>query len=341
MKKYRFKTPDILKGVAVILMIQVHIMELLAAPHIYSSLTGKISLFLGGPPAAPVFMAVMGFFIARSQSTIHQQVMRGLKLIGLGLLLNLGLNTHVLIRIFSGDMPLNPWSFIFGVDILFVAGLSIVLIALLKPLFKGRIIAWLAITLLVAAANPWLPVYDGQAGWLKYLQAYFWGYYSWSYFPVFPWMGYVLLGYTFYLLDKKYRLSKLSERIRIFTGILLFVILALTIKFGVRISGILEIYYHHDFKYFAWTAGFLLFWIIIWDFFVKFFSGGKRLNYLRWVGKNVTAFYVIQWLLIGNTATAIYKTQEMWTLPLWFAGMLALSSLLTVAFEKLRQNQSA
>ena len=317
-------------------MIQVHIVELFADPLIYTSWFGKLSLFLGGPPAAPVFMAVMGFFVARYQKTMYQHIIRGLKLIGLGFLLNLGLNMHVLIRILSGDMQLNPWNFIFGVDILFVAGLGIIIMTLLRPILKEGVIAWLALALLVAAANPWLPVYSGQAGWLKYLQAYFWGYYSWSYFPVFPWMGYVLLGFSFSLLDNKLRLTEFSGNNRLYAMIVLIIFLAFTFAWGSRISGILEIYYHHNLLYFLWASGFLLFWIMLWDFLVKKIDSGL-FNYLRWVGKNVTAFYVIQWLLIGNTATAIFKTQALWSLPLWFAGVLALSSVITQAFVRIRQ----
>lgn len=319
------------------LMIQVHIMELFADPLIYSSWIGKVSLFLGGPPAAPVFMAVMGFFVARSQKLTFQHILRGLKLIGLGFLLNLGLNMHVLIRILSGDMQLNPWNFIFGVDILFVAGLGIIMIALLKPFLKERVIAWLALALLVAAANPWLPVYSGQAGWLKYLQAYFWGYYSWSYFPVFPWMGYVLLGFSFSLLNNKYRLTEFSGNTRLYAMVVLFIVLAFTFTYGLRISGILEIYYHHNLMYFIWASAFLLFWIMLWDFLVQKFDSAF-FSYLKWLGKNVTASYVFQWLLIGNIATAIYKTQALWTLPLWFAGVLAFSSVMTLTYIKIQSN---
>jgi len=55
-------TADIAKGIAVVLMIQVHLTELFAIPEWYEGVAGKLSLFLGGPPAAPVFMFLMGFF---------------------------------------------------------------------------------------------------------------------------------------------------------------------------------------------------------------------------------------------------------------------------------------
>jgi len=56
----RNQTADLLKGFAVIFMIQVHVIEQFATQTLYDSLWGKISLFLGGPFCAPVFLAVMG-----------------------------------------------------------------------------------------------------------------------------------------------------------------------------------------------------------------------------------------------------------------------------------------
>ena len=59
----RTQTADVLKGIAVLLMIQVHIIELFATDEIYNSNIGKILLFFGGPPVAPIFMILFGYFI--------------------------------------------------------------------------------------------------------------------------------------------------------------------------------------------------------------------------------------------------------------------------------------
>lgn len=56
---------DLLKGTAVVLMIQVHIVELFAQPSVLENWIGRASLFLGGPPVAPVLIAVMGYFAGR------------------------------------------------------------------------------------------------------------------------------------------------------------------------------------------------------------------------------------------------------------------------------------
>jgi uncharacterized membrane protein len=67
-------TADLLKGFAVLFMIQVHIMEQFATPDTCNSIIGKISMFLGGPFCAPVFMAVMGYFLAfSSKNTDNKQ----------------------------------------------------------------------------------------------------------------------------------------------------------------------------------------------------------------------------------------------------------------------------
>ncbi|MDV7391850.1 heparan-alpha-glucosaminide N-acetyltransferase domain-containing protein, partial [Arthrospira platensis SPKY1] len=101
-KGSRLTLPDVLKGLAVLLMIQVHLTELFAVPFWLNSKAGQWSLFLGGAPAAPLFMAVMGYFLAKKQPTIMQAMKRGLRLISWGLMLNVGLNMHLLIKIAAG-----------------------------------------------------------------------------------------------------------------------------------------------------------------------------------------------------------------------------------------------
>ena len=58
----RNQTADLLKGLAVIFMIQVHIMELFAKQEIYDGIAGKISLFFGGPPMCACIHGCDGLF---------------------------------------------------------------------------------------------------------------------------------------------------------------------------------------------------------------------------------------------------------------------------------------
>ena len=134
-------TADLLKGWAVVFMIQVHIVELFALQEIYESTLGSLLLFIGGPPAAPVFMAVMGYYIAKGNKSTLANIVRGAKLIGLGFILNVALNAHLLIKIYSGTIVINPGPYLFGADILILAGLSIIILTLLIKVFPKNPLA--------------------------------------------------------------------------------------------------------------------------------------------------------------------------------------------------------
>ena len=77
----RFQLPDLLKGFAVFLIVPVHILETFIVPAGQESFLGKLILFLGGPFAVPVFMMVMGYFVARSKRSYTSSIFRGMKIL--------------------------------------------------------------------------------------------------------------------------------------------------------------------------------------------------------------------------------------------------------------------
>ena len=329
-KSSRFALPDLLKGIAVLLMVQVHITELFATPEFYTSLPGRISLFLGGVPAAPLFMAVMGFFISRSNDSLKKQLFRGIKLVFAGLLLNIGLNFHLLFLVFTDQSVVDPLPYIFGVDILFLAGISIILMSFLKKLLKENIVIWAVIALLVAATGKYLhPVSLGNPDWLKYLLSYFYGTSWWSYFPLFPWFFYVLSGFVFEKIFRKLPVELFSVRNRIYFMIVTLVIIIPGFLYAFRITSNLELYYHHGLIFALWALAFLLF-ILLGFSFIKY----QSMIFMQWVGQNVTAFYIVQWLIIGNLATAIYKTQQPLALVAWYFVVVMVTTLLVWIWEK-------
>ena len=139
-----------------VLMIQVHLMELFAQPAVLDSWAGRISLFLGGPPVAPVFLLVMGYYLAASQAEQRPPVVARIKLIGLGGLLNLGLNAHLLVKIGQGTIALDPRPYILGVDILFLAGASTMMLAVLRPVLRRPAVLAAVLAGLVALISPWV-----------------------------------------------------------------------------------------------------------------------------------------------------------------------------------------
>ncbi|MDP3443661.1 MAG: heparan-alpha-glucosaminide N-acetyltransferase domain-containing protein, partial [Ignavibacteria bacterium] len=284
-----------------------------------------------------VFMAVMGYFVAKGNKSLRTNILQGLKLILWGLLLNIGMNTHLFVKIILGQIQLSPWPYIFGVDILFLAGLSIILIAVVQKLFQKKWGLWVLLMVLIGFANEYIPVYDGDYKWFAYIQAYFNGYYYWSYFPLFPWAAYPIAGYAFYLIEKKYQLKQWAEKWLIVIGVLLLIGILLTFEFGFSNTIFLQAYYHHDGWVMIWELAFVLFWVLLVKLLLGEHSGGNVIKYLRWIGKNVTAFYVFQWLLVGNFATSFYKTQYPLQLIFWLIFVLALSTLLVFLWTKIKR----
>jgi uncharacterized membrane protein len=329
----RIALPDILKGIAVIRMILVHLFEVFATPEIFQDKTWHLLVFLAGPPGAALFMVIMGYFIARSSADLRTSISRGIKLILWGFLLNIGMNFHLLLKIASGAVSLNPWPYVFGVDILFLAGFSMILIGVLKALFRNQVYPFVVLALLIAAIGSFLTSYDGDLTFLKYVLSFFIGGQHWSYFPVLPWAAYPLAGYIFYQLNDKFQFSGFSIKGMQYVASSIFIVLVLSFSWGFQAASSPELYYNHSLLFFMWILLLILFWIIIIHMITKNYTNSPAVRYLRWVGRFVTNFYVFQWLLIGNIGTAVYKTQDGMAILVWFVVITVSTSGLVYLYR--------
>jgi len=328
--------PDFAKGIAVLCMIQVHIIELLARPDILNSVCGKTSLFFGGPPAAPVFMVVMGYYAISSRKTLFPQILRGMGLLVLGLALNIALNLNALFHIFFHNLDKNPLPFIFGADILFLAGFSIIIISLIKPLFKKNYLFYFIFALIVAL----IPLFTkgfSLTGCYSYPAAYIFSEAPWSYFPLIPWLAYPLMGSGSYFLFQQQWFIGLSKKIKILMLLLCLIILLSTSVWAFSSITSLPLYYHHNILLFLWICLFLMIWFFIMEKTILCVRRNWVIQYIIYTGKNVTAFYVIQWILIGNTATASYKNKNALSVSIFMISTLIITSLLVYGFNKYKQ----
>ncbi len=332
----RNQTADLFKGVAVILMIQVHLVEQFATLEIFHSSIGRLSLFLGGPPAAPVFLAVMGHFAARSRKPLLLQLRRGALLMLAGIALNLGLNANLLYSIHQRRFELDPLAFIFGADILPLAGLSLIVISLLRTMLKERAPAYLFAALLVAAIPPYLPNPDTDTNAaLVYIMPFFGGNAWWSYFPLFPWLAYPLLGFAFAVANTNRNMYHLlGGRAKAVLIPLVSLLLVATSPYAVPAITELHIYYHHGILLFLWMTAFLGVWLIAASRIEYTFGSHAPLRYLMWLGRNVTSAYVFQWLLIGNFATELYRTQSFAQVIGWFVAVTMTTTLLIMIYQR-------
>lgn len=337
----RSYTADLIKGIAVILMIQVHIMELFATPEIFESQFGKVLLFLGGPLCAPIFMVVFGYYIASSQKPLKQLLFRGVQIFLAGMLLNLALNANLFWHVYMGKIELDSMPYIFGVDILQLAGISLIITSFLRAILNKSVIITMGLSflsayiglLLIEVTNPEMSEPN------KYIISYFAGITHWSYFPLFPWFAYPLLGYAFFQFNNQFDVQKmLKPSVTIILGVLYIAFLALSLNYAINISSNLQEYYHHGILFFVWIVVFLIMYSLTLHEIAHIKTDNLLSKYIRWLGEKVTFIYVIQWIIIGNTATLIYRSIDSpILLSLSFLGVLLLSSLLTWGTQKIKK----
>ncbi len=335
----RFPLPDLLKGFAVFLIVPVHILETFIDFSGRESWFGKTLLLLGGPVAVPAFMLIMGYFLAKNQKPFAANFQRGIKIFIAGFLLNIGLNFHLLLKIQFTGWQINPLEYIFGVDIFYFAGLAIILLSLLKTIQNQK--AWIAIGLAFLVAvftsvvNEKLMVSERN-----YFYPFIGGSWSWSYFPLFPWLAYPLAGFAFFHFEQ--HIFSLMKSNKTITTILLVIISVLVVVFGkqgIETTINLPAYYHHTFRFSIWVFGVVILWSHLLRFLIQQFPNSWPGNGLMWLGKNITVFYIVQWLIIGNIATAIYQTQTLKSYPFWFTGVFGVTVLITWFFERTGQKQ--
>ncbi len=330
-EKTRLVLPDVLKGLAVILMIQVHVMEQLGNPDMFESAFGKISLFLGGVPAAPVFMLVMGYFVGFTKANPLQMVKRGLLLFGGGILLNILLNLSYMIGFINTGYPeLIPGS-IFGVDILPLAGLSLIIIGGLRKI-SGHPLFLLIFALMIVGLTPLINQMIDALDTAEYLTAFIGGRAEWSYFPLFPWLAYPLTGLAIhaYGIHRWKPIPVWGKGLIIGASLVGFIA---GLKMGFNISTVLPEYYHHNIVFYLWALSFMM--LLVYSIsLMNIESQPLRMAFLSFMGREVTLVYVIQWILIGNLAAWLGKQTLIVGYFAWTISFVLVSALLAYVYRQ-------
>lgn len=337
--KERSGWADLMKGIAVVLMIQVHLLEVFAHPALQNSTLGKVSLFLGGSFVAPVFMVLLGYFIAVGNATTLQLLKRGIVLFCAGMLLNLLMNLNLIMAVNKGELKVDLMPYVFGVDILHVAGLSCLVMGMLKPaLDKLPFVRALAALAAAGAPHFLLPATPHEEGSV-YILSFFYGLTKWSYFPLFPWLAYPLAGMAFYSILKRPDVISFLAKLKGWFIVLLFMIfMLLTGSYAFQIASHLSAYYHHGLSFFSWNCAFLLFYVWLTKIMNNRLGLRPPGRSLKWMGKNVTLIYMIQWVIIGNIGTGIFQSiTSIWSLSFYFIVILAVSTVLTLLIIRVKE----
>jgi uncharacterized membrane protein len=217
---------------------------------------------------------------------------------------------------------LDPWFYIFGADILTLAGLSLIATGFLRRVFKNNFVFYFILAGITAAAGPYLNNIGSGGAVLSHVASFFRGTEAGSYFPFFPWFAYVLAGYSFYLFIQHTQTGKkIDVQNHLLWFIPLFIFVIVTLPYAAGVSGNLygkEGYYHHGIVFYGWVMLFMLSFVVVINRIEINFKEMKILRLIRWIGQKVTLLYVIQWLIIGNIAAILFRTQDLFQVFGWF-----------------------
>jgi len=302
-KEYHLEI-DLARGIAIFVMIIQHGWVMFANAPVANSLVGAVMVLLGTVPAAPVFLFLMGMNVINSQrSTPRRLFFRGLKLVGLGYVLSA---VRFFLPIVIGQQLglVNPaevayqWppiQYLFQVDILQVAGLSLMGIAFLKHQ-QVKYSNYVLFALIVALISPLMWQINFSSETLKYLFDPFFGTGIYVAFPFFSWFVYPLVGVYFGSLLKqaKNKAEFYRQAIKKLPGL---IIAGIFLSFF-SVNSEFSVYYHHGIGASFLFIAFVVAWLSIIHFNHHLLLPRVRDKLVFW-SRNVTLIYCLQWIVIG------------------------------------------
>ena len=345
---------DIGKALPLLCLPFVHcIIECCTDEQLLSGVPYLFDSVIGGPLSAPMFLFCMGATVHYSSKskTPGSLALRGLKLIGYGLLLNL---FRIVIPFLIGWLItgnaaqyLDSLPFLtFGNDVLMLAGLCLLSLALVKRL---RVPTWgmFAIALILSVVGTLLRGTDLNNDVMNVICGWFFGTvsarnYIYSDFPLFNWLIVPTCGYIFGEL-----LRRVRDKRRFYLCFSPALLVIATVGFIIGISGGIGMfgegqnaYYHlytHDaFLSIAATMGLLGFYCV-----VSHVLPQPILRFFTYISSNITAFYCIHWVYVRMiTNVILYAATGSQHIPIWSIilisfGILLLTIITLFVYHKL------
>ena len=311
----RLEELDYAKTLAIFFMVIIHVLEELSCFGIEEKLPSgfleKFIQFGAGPYAAPLFIFAMGFgsVFSRNQGP-EKMLKRGVKLLAMGICLNLARDVvpRLLVCLFSGSAP--EWEVIryqiFNIDVLHFAGLAFMLTALFRKL-KVPNLALVPIAVVMQAIGNIISLFYTPEGFLELILSYFIFTGDLSCFPLFGWYLSMAIGIVFGDIIMDFVGDPDVAYRRTFWGCFCLLVGFLCATY---INGIdRRIYYalYDNFLYkqtffnFLYNTLVILMLLAAIHFITKRWTIGY--GFFKFCGTNLTTIYIIQWMIIGWTAS--------------------------------------
>jgi len=309
---------DHVRGLAAIFMIVPHVIIMFGTDSAIHSPVGIVmDQLIGDAPAAPVFMLLMGVFLAYpGERPLPRMMSRGVRIYLLGTVLNvLRLVVPIMIAVVflpeTARQVLHEYGFPAGdvfyelgldLDVLQFAGIAFILISVLQRFIRSSWL-WVVTGAIIVIAAPHLWGTGRSWGlWYDLVQP-LWGNEltlnipTDTAFPVFPWLAYPIAG----IIVGKAMAAGRSEdwllKRMLGAGLVLFVGGWTYVVFGSTES--LGDYYRMYPGGTSLVMGFALVWTCFFMWLSRRGLFQNALNKLVYWSRSLTLLYCVQWVLLG------------------------------------------
>jgi uncharacterized membrane protein len=356
---------DLARGFTVFCMPMIHVVMLYSTIPVQQSLLGDILGFTAEGPGAQLFMLLMGVFFALQVKPLSTATVGGgrqnkwlgkemrsvckralllfiaayaLNIFKFIIPLGLGILPENLLQELQlkNDFTSVPFFFFIG-DILHFAAIAYIILYFIT---RTRYYPYISLVLAIAIMflSPYL--WDQQTGIaaIDYVIVLFNGHPPQTFFPVFPWLVYPLMGLTLGYLLKHINNNYLIKK----TGISGIGIMIISFCFPATDTSQPTTYlpfYRTEPADTLFHAGFVLVWLSIFHWLSKKIPPNHLFRLLTFCSKNITSIYIIQWILIcWCMAFTGYLQLNMTQTVCWMTGITIITLLLTYALKKSPRN---
>ena len=337
----RMTSFDLSRGFTVFIMPAAHTLMMYGNPVVHQSLLADIFRFLAEGPGAQLFMLLMGVSFTFSKRISKEYIFqRVFILLVAGYLLNffkfvvplgLGLLPENLLAEFqlTSDFAAIHF-FLFMGDILHFAAIAYLILFLVS---RSRHYALWSFTIAIAIMILSPLLWDVKPGivFVDSIILLFNGHPPETFFPVFPWIVYPLMGMTLGYLLKHNNPDYLLRK----TGITGFGLIIISCVFPPT-KTVVEwpSFYRTEPADTLFHLGFVLLWLALFHRLSKKIKANPVFSLLIFCSKHITTIYIIQWILICWCMVITgYMQMNLIHTIFWMAGITIATLLLTYALN--------
>lgn len=323
---------DLAKALAILFMVMIHTQLVFGTLEVNESNFGVFIDYLGGVPAAPMFMFLLGVGIVYSTKTGSELVKRGAKLFALSYGLNLLRAIPAIVWFITepGSLSLQEIVIEFvTVDILQFAGLAMMSFGLLRK-WRWKWPWLFVIAIICSLLQGYLSSNFSDETVMSIVTGLVYGANENSYFPYLTWIFYPIAGFSFgqFLItcENKRRLYQWLLPM----SFILAIVLTWTFNWYLEIPNAMTsdtLYYHHGLSDQLPYTAFVIAEISV-LFFVSQWLPTRVIKVTKRWSRNVTKIFIIHWTLLMWLTFIITENSFEWLgVSLIFSIVLLISDV--------------